>query len=539
MSSKKRVVVIGGGFAGAFTAKKLRKRLPADIEVDLVSERNYFVFQPLLPEVVGGTITATDAVTPLRLMLPNVEVRMGEVMNIDFENRSIEIAQGSRRIPQYLSFDGLVLALGTKGNNDLFPGLADHGFFVKNLTDAQRLRNHVIHCLEHADVTQNSELKQHLLTFVVAGGGFSGIEVAGEIQELIARAIKHYPNIQKTDVRLLLAHSGEEVLPELGERLGKHARERLERRGVEFLLQTRLSGATATAIRVSDDKYIGTHTLICTIGNGPVPLLSRLSLEFDRGQIAVGRTLEVKNQSGVWALGDNAKIPLADNSFAPTTAQFAVREADLVARNVAAWLNDTPQKDFNYSPKGSMASIGHYDAVAEVYGRSLSGVFAWLLWRGFYWSLVPSASTRLRIALNWLFDYVLPRSIVQISTPEHTGLSRRHYRAGDVLFKPGQHIDGLYAVISGLLESRIGRASNDEDHVRLIGPGEHWGEHSLNQPQATKGTLTALEDSEILLLRRSDFEHLDQALPFFNRYFSTLPAAIYPQELRSPDETHG
>ena len=533
MSRQKRIIVLGGGFAGAFAAKQLRKSLPADVEVDLVSERNYFVFQPLLPEVVGGTITATDAVTPLRLMLKDLKVRMGEVMDVDFANKRIELAQGSRRIPQFLEYDGLIMALGTRGIDTLFPGLADHGFFVKNLTDAQRLRNHVIHCLEHADVTRNPELKSQLLTFVIAGGGFSGIEVAGEVQELIQRSLRHYPNISPDELNILLVHSGKEVLPELSGNLGQHARERLMRRGVTFLLETRLSGATATGVDTSQGDFIGSRTLICTIGNGPVALLERLPLSLERGQIVVDANLQVADQDGVWALGDNARVPLADGTTAPTTAQFAVREAKLIATNVTAWLNQQPQTPFSYSPKGSMASIGHYDAVAEVYGRPLSGVLAWLLWRGFYWSLVPSLSTRLRIALNWLFDYILPRSIVQISAPEDTGLTRRHYKIGDVLFEPGQHIDGLYTVVSGRLESRISRESGEEDHVRTLGVGEHWGEHSLSQPQVTIGMLTALEDSEILLIRRADFTSLSKALPFFKNYFDELPEASYPEELQT------
>ncbi len=536
MNTQKTVTVLGGGFAGAFAAKRLRKVLPADVEVELVSERNYFVFQPLLPEVVGGTITATDAVTPLRLMLKDINVRMGEVMDIDFANKKIELAQGSGRIPQFLSYDALVMALGTRGMDTLFPGLADHGFFVKNLTDAQQLRNHVIHCLEHADVTRNAQLKSQLLTFVIAGGGFSGVEVAGEVQELIARSLRHYPNISKDELKILLVHSGKEILPELSERLGAHARERLVRRGVEFLLETRLAGATAMGVETSAGDFVGSHTLICTIGNGPVELLEHLPLTLERGQIAVDANLQVEGQEGVWALGDNARVPLDDGSFAPTTAQFAVREAELIATNVAAWLQGQSQAPFSYEPKGSMASIGHYDAVAEVYGRPLSGVFAWLLWRGFYWSLVPSVSTRLRIALNWLFDYVLPRSIVQISAPDDTGLSRRHYKAGDVLFDPGQHIDGLYTVVSGRLESRILRSSGDSgeaDHVRLIGVGEHWGEHSLSKPQATIGRLVALEDSEVLLIRRADFTRLSAALPFFQTYFDELPEARYPEELQN------
>ena len=527
------VFVVGGGFAGAFAARALQRALPKSYSVELISERNYFVFQPLLPEVVGGTISAVDAVTPLRSMLSGVTVRMGTVRHIDFEAKEITIVQGSKRVPQRRSYAALVLAPGQETKSDLFPGLAEHSFSVRSLTDARDLRNHVLHCLEHADITNNAELKKRLLTFVVAGGGFSGVEIVGELQEMVTRTCKQYPNIELEDVQFQILQRSDRLLPELGPALGVHAAERLARRGVNVRLGESLVRATATDVYTKNGERIGTHTLVITIGSQPCQLFEQLELPLTRGRLEVSGTMQVPNLDAVWSLGDAAAIPLpGDRGVAPTTAQFAVQEARQLADNVAAFLAGREQSVFDYEPRGSLASIGHYDAVAEIYGRPVSGLFAWLLWRGVYLGMVPGFATKARIALNWAFDYILPRSTVQMAVPDEQGVATVHLSEGDVLFEPGQIIDGLYAVVEGTLESRIEYEGDREDFVRILGAGEHWGEKSLSSGHETIGQLTALEDCRILVLRRHEFQRLDQSLPFFHEHFENMPSQLYPREMR-------
>jgi len=528
-----RVVVIGGGFAGAFAARALQRKLPSNYSVELVSERNYFVFQPLLPEVVGGTINAVDAVTPLRSMLSGVKVRMGAVRDIDFAAKEITIIQGSKRIPQRRSYTALVLAPGQETKADLFPGLSEHSYSVRSLTDARDLRNHVLHCLEHADITKNAELKKRLLTFVVAGGGFSGVEIVGELQEMVTRTCRQYPNIELADVEFQILQRSDRLLPELGESLGVHAAKRLSKRGVSVRLGESLVRATATDVYTKSGERIGTHTLVTTIGSQPCRLFEQLKLPLTRGRLEVSPTMQVPEVEAVWALGDAAAVPLpGDAGIAPTTAQFAVQEARQLADNVAAFLEGREQSAFAYEPRGSLASIGHYDAVAEIYGRPISGLLAWLLWRGVYLGMVPGFATKARIALNWAFDYILPRSTVQMAVPHEEGISMIHLSAGDILFEPGQIIDGLYAVVAGTLESRIRYEGEREDFVRIVGAGEHWGEKSLSSGSETIGQLTALEDCRLLLLKRDEFQRLDQSLPFFHEHFEKMPGQLYPLEMR-------
>ena len=531
-TAKPRVVVLGGGFSGAFSAKALRRQLPKDVDVELISERNYFVFQPLLPEVAAGTINAMDAVTPLRLMLPRVRVRMGSVRDIDFATRRIELVQGSRRVPISLGYDHLVLALGQQTRLDRFPGFTEHSLTMRDLADAHGLRNHVIRCLEHADVTSSTALKRQLLTFVVAGGGFSGVEIVGELQDMIARTLRNYPNIALDEVRLIIVQRGDRLLPELPPKLGAYAEKKLDGRGVTVMLGTSLMRATCTAVFTDGGERIDTQTLITTIGNGPSPLVENLDLPLQRGKIATDPTLAVRGFDAVWAVGDAAAIPIGDASIAPPTAQYAVREARTVARNISAVLGGREPTAFTYKPRGTMASIGHYQAVAEVLGMRLSGLPAWFLWRGFYLSMVPGLSTRTRVALNWLFDYFLPRSIVQITTGARRGVRLVHYAEGDVLFEPGQIVDGFYTVVSGTLESRVASARSDEDFVRILGPGEHWGERTLTRGFRTQGRLTAVDDASVLVLEREDFTLLCDGLPPFGDYLARIPQKIYPRGLR-------
>ena len=471
-----RIVIIGGGFGGAFVARYLKKYSAKDTEIELFNSSNYFVFQPLLPEVASGTISAPDAVTPLRQLLPGVRVRMATVTSIDRTNNSIEFLQGSYRIPRSVSYDHLIVAVGQKTNQAIAPGFAEHSLCIRNLADAHELRNKIIRRLEHADITNDPVLKKRLLTFVVAGGGFSGVETIGEVCEMISRTLRFYPNIAADEVNAVLVQSGDRILPELPEKLGRYAEKILRKRNVQILLNQLVASATHNAVYLNDGTRIETALLVTTVGNGPRKITENLGLELDRGKIVVDQHMQAVGSENIWALGDAALVPVADNEelqYAPPTAQFATREARCLAKNMAALQQGKPMKPFAFQPKGSMASIGHYKGVAEILGVGISGLLAWTIWRALYIHMLPGISTRLRVTLNWFFDYFLPRSIVQIENNKVAASVQKRYSKGDVICQKGQHIDGFYTVLSGSLESRI--ATTGEDFVRIIGPGDHWG----------------------------------------------------------------
>ncbi len=534
--AKPKIVIVGGGFAGAFTAKNLKKMAGSLVDIELINAENYFVFQPLLPEVASGTISAPDAVTPLRYMLRGVKVRMGEVTSLEFDTNRVHFLQGSRRTPQFVAYDHLVIAVGQKTNLSHSPGFVEHSLCMRSLADAHLLRNKIIRRLEHADVTDNAELKQRLLTFVVAGGGFSGVETIGELTEMIHRTLKFYPNIEKQDIRAILIQRGDEILPELAPKLGQYATRMLEKRGVQVICGKSIASATANTVFLDDGNAIDTCTLVTTVGNGPRELTNSLKVDLNRGKIAVDENLQVVGFDNIWSLGDAALVPLPgtigeDPKYAPPTAQFAVREAQCVARNIANSVRQKTLTKFSYKPRGSLASIGNYRAVAEVFGLRISGLLAWLMWRAFYIGMLPGLSTRIRVALNWLFDYFLPRSIVQIAGHSQSATRYRCYAKGDVISVPGQLVDGFYTVISGCLESRIPNTSG-EDFVRILGPGDHWGERSLDKHSQTVGTLTATESTRVMILAANDFINLREAFPALDRYFASISEKIYAPPLR-------
>ena len=534
--SRPRVVIVGGGFAGAFTAKYLRKYARNAVEIELINAENYFVFQPLLPEVASATLNAPDAVTPLRYMLPGVKFRLAEVTGLDADTKTVHFLQGSRRTPQKVSYDHLVLAAGQKTDLTHSPGFAEHSLCMRDLADAHQLRNKVIRRLEHADVTEDVVLKQRLLTFVVAGGGFSGVETIGEVAEMIARTLKFYPNIKSEEIRCVLIQRGDRILPELPARLGEYAAGKLRKRNIEVTCGKSIVAVTGNDVYLDDGSAIPTCLLVTTVGNGPADFTLRLGIDLQRGKIPVDQHLRVAAVPNVWALGDAALIPLNTEtetpSYAPPTAQFAVREAKCVARNIANAIADKSLTTFSFKPKGSLASIGNYKGVAEVVGVRLSGLIAWMLWRFLYIGILPGFATRLRVALNWAFDYFLPRSIVQIANRNDTATLYKYFAKGDVLSSPGQRVDGFYTVIVGCLESRVPDQEAGEDFVRILGPGDHWGERSLAEDTTTIGTLTAVEDTRVMVLRGRDFRNLREAFPALDDYFASISDKIYAPELR-------
>jgi len=524
VSDKKKVLVLGGGFGGVYAAKALERLGRGKLDVELVNANNYFVFQPLLPEVAAASIHSADAVVPLRQLLRRVQVRQAEIMGIDFDAKKVIVVQGTRRIPVDLTYDELVLALGTSVDLKRFPGLPEHALTMKDLADAHRLRTHVIGCLETADVTDDPEVKQSLLTFVVVGGGFSGVETVAEMRELVRRALKYYPNIKPEEIRVYLIEYANRILPTFPADLAEYATRRLQIHGIEVLTGVGTKSATGTAVELNDGRIIPTSTIVATIGNGPHRLVETLDLDMHWARIKTDRYMRVPGRDNVWALGDAALIPLVDDpkedpaDYATQTAQFAVREGRQLAANIIAKLNGTEMKPFAYTSKGSLASLGMSKAVADVYGFKLSGTLAWLLWRGFYLSFLPGFAAKLRVGVTWLLNSVMPPNIVQVqSTPPATRYI--HYRKGDRVFEPGMLIDGFYTVIRGAFRLTIDNPESGEHFEKVFEPGEHFGERVLLRSALRTGLVVALEDGLLLFIAQKDFTRFARAFPFLDNYF--------------------
>ena len=417
-----RVVILGGGFAGVTTAEHLEKQFRDDPTVcfTLISETNSWLFTPMLVEVATSGLEPTDISTPLRTSLKRTRILRSKVTSIDLEARRVQLSEEG---PQSgLNYDHLVVALGSVSN-----AVAESAYEFKTLSDAIRIRNHVIDVFERADAELDSDCRQALMTFVVAGGGFSGVELAGGLNDFARGIIADYPSLSTADLRIVLIHSRERILPELSESLANYAMQRMEERGVTLKLNARVTDAGPGSITLSSKEEIATETFVWTAGASPSPILKELPIRHDsRGAVLVDGTLALPGYRNVWALGDCASVPdTATGKVCPPNAQAATRQAALLAKNIRASLRGRRLEPFRFRSLGSLCVIGHHTACAEILGLKFSGLFAWLLWRGVYLTKLPGLERKVRVLTDWTLELFFPRDIVQ--TIDFDDFAKRQY----------------------------------------------------------------------------------------------------------------
>ncbi|RKI49400.1 NAD(P)/FAD-dependent oxidoreductase [Corallococcus sp. AB004] len=420
---RKRVLILGGGFGGMYAALHLERQLGKrdDVEVTLVSRDNYFLFTPMLHEVAASDLTATAIVISLRKLLPRLTFVEGDVSGLDLETKRVTVAHGGLDGHSHtLEYDSVVLAMGSETNFFGKPGPRDYTLTMKTLGDAMLLRNCLVDRLEEADADCIATgARNAIVTFVVVGGGFAGVETAGAINDFIHGALPYYPNIQHANVRVMLVHGGKEVLPELGEDLGAYTRKKLIEHGIEVRTGVRVRDVTAAGVELPDGTVVPTKTVVWTAGVTPPSLLSTLPCEKERGRLKVNERMEVPGFPGVWALGDCASVPDVTNGGkpCPPTAQHALRQGVTVARNVCAALKGKPGKPFRYRMLGQLATIGQRSGVARILGLKFSGTFAWVLWRTVYLFKLPKLETKVRVAMGWTLDLFFRKDVVQLIGP--------------------------------------------------------------------------------------------------------------------------
>ena len=516
-SATTRIVILGGGFAGVYTARYLQRALrPAqrrDVEVVLVSEENYLVFQPMLPEVISGAMETLHVVSPIRRLAPKATLYTRAVQKIDLAAQTVELAPDVVPRPLTLAYDHLVLAVGNRLARRSVPGLDEHAIAFKYLGDALRLRNHVVHMLEQATTMDDPVERARLLTFVVAGGGFSGVECIAELRDFLFHAVRSYPGIRPAELQLVLLQSGPRILPEMSDGLADYAHRILARRGIEIALETRLKAVSAEAAIVQDKRggaprSIATRTVVATVPTEPHPLVTSLGLPNEKGRIRVAESLEVVDHPGIWALGDCAAVPQPDGQFSPPTAQHALRQAHTCAGNLAARLRDEPTRPFAFRGLGKLASLGRRTAVAEVLGCKISGLPAWLLWRAVYLSKFPGLDRKLRILSDWILDVILPRDITQVRIFAPDSVRREHFEPGELFFRQGDFGDRVYFLVSGEAEIEKNGA-----HIMTAKAGEVIGEVALVSHVSRQATVRAATAVEAVSVSRNSFEHLLAHLP--------------------------
>lgn len=411
-----RIVVLGGGFGGVYTARYLERMLGAAAEITLVSRDNFFLFTPMLHEVAASDIDITHLVSPLRALLRRTVVFVGEVVGIDCQSRSVTVTHGTEAHQHHLPFDHLVVALGSITNFYGLPGLERRALTMKTLGDAIHLRNEVIAAMEEADGECTAGGGEPL-TCVVVGGGFAGVETIAGLNDFVRDGLRFYPRLNANRVRMVLIHAGSVILPELGEKLGRYAQKVLERSGIEIITNAKVAACSGADVRLADGRSIASRLVVWTAGTSPHPLLQDLPCQLDHGRLVVDETLGVPGWPGVWALGDCAVVPDRRTGRPyPPTAQHAIRQARTAARNIAAAVKGAPLVPFRFRTIGQLAAIGRRTGVARVFGVTFSGFVAWWLWRTIYLSKLPRLEKKIRVAIDWTLDLVFSKDFVQFLT---------------------------------------------------------------------------------------------------------------------------
>lgn len=515
--AKKRVLILGGGFGGVYVAvhlgKLFSKRELEGIEIVLVNRENYIVFQPLLPEVISGSVELNHVIAPIRRMAPKANLFTRDVESIDPVQRLVTLSPGTRPAPISIRYDHLVIAMGTRLDYAKIPGMREHAHPFKYLGDALYLRNQLVHALEEAEAESEPALRRRLLTFVVAGGGFSGVECIAEMNDFLREAIRAYHNISEKDLRLILLQRGARILPELTESLAAFAHKLLAKRGVEIRLGAGLKAVTADAVVIEDKatgrtETLATRTTIATVPAGPHQLLTSLPFSQDKGRIVVNQQTEVPDWPGVWALGDCAAIKQIDGHMSPPTAQHALRQAKTCAENIVASFRGTPKKIFSFTGLGKLGSLGRRSAVAEMFGIHLKGIIAWLLWRGVYVTKFPGFDGQLRLMADWFLDAFLPRDITQLRLFHEEAVHREHFEAGETVFVSGDFGDKVYFLIKG--EVTVER---DGATLATLRDGDVFGEAALVSNLPRNATIRAATSVDAIAVSRRAFHELLRHLP--------------------------
>ncbi len=413
MKKQKSIVIVGGGFAGTTLARDLDRRLPPGRHLLLISEESYTTFNPMLPEAVGASVFPEQVVAPIRQMLSRGRFIMGRVTAIDAAAKSLvcNTLAGELKV----GYDHLVLAFGNRARLDLIPGLAEHAIALKTVGDAMHIRNMVLRRMAQIELEDDPEVRRRLGHFVVIGGGFSGVEVAGELVDCLKNIRRYYPRVAADELKVTVLQDQPRLLLELSEGLGTAAQRSLSARGVDIHTGAKAVAVDDRTVTLADGTSLHASTVICTIGARPNTLVESLGAQLEHGRIVVNGDMSAKDMPGLWAIGDCAHVINArDGKAAPPTAQFAVREARCLAGNLLSVLGGRPTRPFDYRPRGSMAAIGHMKGVADIFGVPLSGLPAWLLWRAYYLSQMPTLGRKVRIFVEWTWGMFFPTDITHL-----------------------------------------------------------------------------------------------------------------------------
>lgn len=498
------VLIVGGGFAGAYCARTLVRQLGrgASMRVALVAEDNVLTFQPMLAEVAGSALSPFDVVNPLRDFCRGANVLRGTLRAVDWAKKTIHLDAGRFTLDHTIEFSHLVIAIGSVVDFSQVPGMAQHGLPMKTVAHALRLRSAVINRLEEANLTDEADARRRLLTFVVVGGGYTGVETAGQLLDFLHGVLPLYGNLHRDETRVVLVHSRGHLLAEIGEQLGDYAQRVLERRGTEVIVNCRVAEVNMDEAVLSNGTTIPTHTVISTVGNTTHPVLldlaAQVGVPLAKGRLPTSPTMEVV--PGLWSAGDCAAVPWKGEP-SPPTAQFALRQGVQLGRNLARMLRGEPTRPFTHKDLGQLATVGERAAVAEIMGFRFSGFIAWWMWRTIYLAKLPGLSRKLRVMVDWTLELFFARDVSMLIPPPEEPLRPVHFRKDEIVFKAHTMGRSFIAVQRGRVT-----VQRDGVHEEEVGAGGLIDSRFQDDDGCWLCAATACEPTDVLEIRGAALE---------------------------------
>jgi NADH:ubiquinone reductase (H+-translocating) len=518
-TDNRRIVIVGGGFAGITLAEALNRRVARDVEVVVISSENHMVFTPMLAEVAGRSLSGLDVVVPGRQVAPRATWLTAKVTGVDLKKNEVEYTRPDGKIAM-LPYAHLVLACGSEINLDVVPGMAAHARTLRTVSDGMLLGNEVIRRFEQAVVEPDATERQRLLTIVVVGGGFTGVEAAGHLFDLMLNIHPFYQQLRGDRPRMVLLQRGPRIVPEFQhDSLSEFALRKLQQNGLEVTLNTEVKEVTARYVRLGTGERISTGLTLCAIGTAPTALIKKIGLPMQHGRLNTDPDMRVKGAANVWAFGDCAAVPNAWNGqLSPPTAQFALRQAKQLAANLVRVQREEPTRPFRFRPQGLLATIGHHNGVAEIYRLRFSGLLAWFLWRTVYLLKIPTFRRKLNVVVDWTWDIFFKPNIVEVQIAPQQRFKQAHYAAGDFVFRKGEPGGAFFVVKAG----SAGLYLDESSQTPLVTwtKGDHFGEEAILQGPSQftyRASVKAETPLDLIVIAPAEFTDLAESLGALQR----------------------
>ena len=534
-----RVLVLGGGYVAIWLVRQLRSAVRrGDVELIVVDQHNYHTFHGLVPEMLTGKIQAGQIISPARRLFAPGRFICAGIERIDVAKKEVLLHRALDSAPLTLSYDHLVVNLGSVDDLTRYRGVGEHTLRLKDYFDCVRVRNHLLAMLEFAEAEPDPVERRRLLHFVIAGGNYAGIEVAAELAEFLRSLLKtEYPGLTREETHITVVHSGERILPELGRRfprLSEYAADVLRKNGCTIELGQRLASATPSEAILSDGRRLATRTIISCTGAARNPLLDQMPFERDKlGRLLCDAFGGVGGRADVWSAGDCGAVPMKNGETAPPLALYAMQGGATLGRNILRTLQGRTLRPYAFTGMGDCCVLGFGEAVGQLWGVPLKGWLAWLTWRGCMVAYLPTWSKRVRTLLDWITVPLFGRDVTSVSgDAPHMGVTRELYETGQTIVRQGDVGRVMYLIQSGSVEVLANDGRAGEQRLAVLGPGEHFGEIAVLENRQRTATVRAIEPVAVLRISREQTQQLTASFKPFAE-LTTARRGVNPSEVDS------